>query len=47
LTMIVGNGIGLTLPVEAAPAAPTFAPDPASANGNAEDRPIQPAPTDA
>lgn len=28
LTMIVGNGIGLTLPVESAPDAPTFAVDP-------------------
>ena len=33
LSMIVGNGIGLTLPVESAPPAPTFARDPASSNG--------------
>jgi diacylglycerol kinase family enzyme len=34
LAIIVGNGIGLTIPVEAAPAAPTFAPAPPSTNGS-------------
>ncbi len=33
LTMIVGNGIGLTIPVESAPTAPTFAPDPPIEDG--------------
>jgi hypothetical protein len=33
LTMIVGNGIGLTLPVEAAPEAAAFAPNEPAANG--------------
>jgi diacylglycerol kinase (ATP) len=33
LSMIVGNGIGLTLPVESAPSAPTFAIDPPHTNG--------------
>ena len=41
VTMIVGNGIGLTMPVESAPSAPTFAsaptfvPAPPSTNGEA------------
>lgn len=42
LTMIVGNGIGLTVPVEAAPDAPTFAPPPPIENGQAEDAPQDP-----
>jgi diacylglycerol kinase family enzyme len=33
LTMIVGNGIGLTIPVESAPKAPTFAADPPTSTG--------------
>lgn len=33
LSMIVGNGIGLTIPVESAPNAPPFAPDPQVENG--------------
>jgi diacylglycerol kinase family enzyme len=36
LSMIVGNGIGLTHPVESAPSAPTFAHDPPSRNGSTE-----------
>ena len=35
LCVIVGNGIGLTVPVEAAPAAPADAPDPPVFNGEA------------
>jgi hypothetical protein len=33
LTMIVGNGIGLSVPVESAPDAPTFAVGPPHTNG--------------
>lgn len=44
LSMIVGNGIGLTIPVESAPAAPTYAADPPSHNGAAKDDTTQPAP---
>jgi hypothetical protein len=33
LSVIVGNGIALTLPVESAPAAPTFAAGPPHTNG--------------
>jgi diacylglycerol kinase (ATP) len=47
LTMIVGNGIGLTLPVEAAPAAPTFAPVAPSGNGAANDGTIKAVPAHA
>ena len=35
LSMIVGNGIGLTIPVGSAPAAPTFAPAPAPVRNDA------------
>ena len=46
LSMIVGNGIGLTVPVESAPNAPTFASDPPhineiSANSSAEPEPSE------
>jgi diacylglycerol kinase (ATP) len=44
LSMIVGNGIGLTIPVESAPSAPTFAHDPPSGNGAAADEAVEPAP---
>lgn len=44
LSMIVGNGIGLTIPVESAPSAPTFAHDPSSSNGAAAEEAVQPAP---
>jgi len=44
LSMIVGNGIGLTLPVESAPSAPTFAHDPPTSNGPVADQASQPAP---
>ena len=44
LSMIVGNGIGLTIPVESAPSAPTFAHDPPSGNGAATDETVEPAP---
>jgi len=35
LSVIVGNGIGLTLPVESAPATATQAPEPPHTNGTA------------
>ena len=41
LSMIVGNGVGLTIPVASAPSAPTFAPGPASKNGVAIDVTLQ------
>ena len=44
LSMIVGNGIGLTIPVESTPSAPTFAHDPPSDNGSAADGATQPTP---
>ena len=47
LSMIVGNGIGLTLPVEAAPPAPTFAPAPAHTNGANKASYLEPAPSGA
>ena len=47
LSMIVGNGIGLTLPVESAPSAPTFARLPAGSNGSGADEPAQPTPSHA
>jgi diacylglycerol kinase family enzyme len=43
LTMIVGNGIGLTHPVESAPSAPTFAPARPSTNGSADHEALEPA----
>jgi diacylglycerol kinase (ATP) len=45
LSMIVGNGIGLTVPVEAAPPAPTFAPAPPHTNGTSKKALMEPAPT--
>jgi diacylglycerol kinase (ATP) len=36
LSMIVGNGIGLSLPVASAPSAPTFAVEPPHTNGSAK-----------
>ncbi len=42
LTMIVGNGIGLTLPVQAAPEAPALAGD--TGNGDPQDASIPPTP---
>jgi hypothetical protein len=33
VSVVVGNGIALTVPVESAPSAPTFAPDPPHTNG--------------
>ena len=36
LPVIVGNGIGLSLPVESAPVTSTFAPEPPRANGNSD-----------
>ncbi|MEO5989033.1 MAG: diacylglycerol kinase family protein [Candidatus Eisenbacteria bacterium] len=43
LTMIVGNGIGLTIPVEAAPNAPTFATDPPIEDGVNDEAKPEPA----
>jgi diacylglycerol kinase (ATP) len=42
LSIIVGNGIALTMPVESAPSAPTFAPDPPHANGNSANEHLMP-----
>jgi YegS/Rv2252/BmrU family lipid kinase len=47
LSMIVGNGIGLTVPVTSAPSAPAFAPDPHSGNGADGEATILPTPTHA
>jgi diacylglycerol kinase (ATP) len=47
LTMIVGNGIGLTIPVASAPAAPTYATDPESSNGSKNNGAIQAVPVHA
>lgn len=47
LSMIVGNGIGLTIPVESAPAAPTYATDSPSHNGEAKDDTAQLSPARA
>ena len=46
ITMIVGNGIGLTVPVDAAPLAPPLHGDP-NANGPAEGGPVKPVPAKA
>jgi len=45
VSMIVGNGIALTLPVEAAPSAPTFAHDPPHLDGLARHKASEPATT--
>jgi hypothetical protein len=47
LTMIVGNGIGLSVPVESAPDAPTFAEDPPLTTAESAKAPEEPALTDA
>ena len=44
ISVIVGNGIGLTIPVESAPSAPTFAHDPPGDNGTVADETTAPAP---
>jgi YegS/Rv2252/BmrU family lipid kinase len=41
LSMIVGNGIALSMPVEAAPAAPTFADAPPATNGHPADAAVE------
>lgn len=47
LSMIVGNGIALSVPVESAPPAPTFATDPPAINGAAAAKPsAEPAPSE-
>lgn len=45
LSMIVGNGIALTIPVEAAPNAPTFANDPPPVDGPPPSKPSEAATT--
>jgi len=45
LSMIVGNGIALTIPVEAAPNAPTFADDPPHLDGSTSAKASEPATT--
>ena len=45
LSMIVGNGIALTIPVEAAPNAPTFAEDPPHHDGSPPAKASEPATT--
>ena len=47
LSMIVGNGIGLSVPVESAPPAPTFADNPPQTNGSADKLSTEPAPSKA
>lgn len=47
LTMIVGNGIGLTIPVEGAPVAPPFAPDPHTGSDTTADEAVASTPTHA
>ena len=44
LAVIVGNGIGLSVPVESAPNAPTFADQPQHMNGPAEEKKAEEAP---
>jgi hypothetical protein len=45
--MIVGNGIGLSVPVQSAPSAPTFADDPPITGADPVDPQAEPALTDA
>ena len=45
LSMIVGNGIGLSVPVESAPDAPTFALRPPPTNGTGPKQAAEPAPS--
>jgi hypothetical protein len=47
LKMIVGNGIGLSVPVESAPLAPTFAPRPPHTNGAPAKEAAEPSPAEA
>jgi len=47
VSMVVGNGIALTVPVESAPNAPTFAADPPHPNGAAAKTSAEPAPSEA
>jgi diacylglycerol kinase (ATP) len=47
LSMIVGNGIGLSVPVESAPHAPTFAVRPPHTNGATANSPAEPVPSEA
>lgn len=47
LSMIVGNGIGLSVPVESAPSAPTFADDPPLTTADAAKAPVEPVLVDA
>ena len=47
LSMIVGNGIGLTVPVTSAPLAPTFAARPPHTNGATDKVTPEPAPSEA
>jgi hypothetical protein len=42
LSVIVGNGIGLSVPVEAAPEAPTFAADPPLTTADSIEPPAEP-----
>jgi diacylglycerol kinase (ATP) len=46
LSMIVGNGIGLSVPVESAPDAPTFAASPPHTNGATAKPDAEPAPSE-
>jgi len=46
LSVIVGNGIGLSVPVESAPSAPTFADDPPTTDADSVDPQAEPALTD-
>ncbi|HET9327594.1 MAG TPA: diacylglycerol kinase family protein [Candidatus Eisenbacteria bacterium] len=47
VSMVVGNGIALTVPVESAPNAPTFAPDPPHTNGAEAKNSAETQPSDA
>ena len=47
LSMIVGNGIGLSVPVESAPTAPTFAVNPPHTNGATAKPAADPVPSEA
>jgi hypothetical protein len=47
LSIICGNGIGLSVPVESAPQAPTFAARPPASNGTANRPVTEPAPSGA
>jgi diacylglycerol kinase (ATP) len=47
LSVIVGNGIGLSVPVESAPSAPTFAEDPPVTTAESAEAPTEPVLADA